>query len=158
MTIEDVGPKRNVFDIEVATTENSNYRSVAWSGKYLQVTLMSIEPGASIGLEVHPETDQFLRLEAGSGTCVMGPSQDDLDFEQEVEDDWAIMVPAGMWHDVINTGDEDLRLYAIYAPVHHAAGIQQKTAEDAQKDEEDGKDEPPSWSVQPDDVVPDETA
>ena len=158
MTIEDVGPKRNVFDIEVATTENSNYRSVAWSGKYLQVTLMSLEPGASIGLEVHPETDHFLRLEAGSGTCVMGPSQDDLDFEQEVEDDWAIMVPAGMWHDVINTGDEDLRLYAIYAPVHHAAGIQQKTAEDAQKDEEDGKDEPPAWSVQPAESKPDQTA
>lgn len=149
MTIKDVGPGRNAFDIEAATTENSNYRTVAWTGKYLQVTLMSIKPGESIGLEVHPETDQFLRLDAGTGKCVMGPEEDNLDFEQEVGDGWAIMVPAGVWHDVINTGEEDLRLYAIYAPVHHAPGLQQATAADAERDEEDGTDVPPEWSVQP---------
>lgn len=149
MTIEDIGPKRNAFDIETETKENSRYRTVAWTGKYLQVTLMSIKPGKSIGLEVHPDTDQFLRLDAGSGKCVMGPSEDELDFEQDVSDGWAITVPAGVWHDVINTGDEDMRLYAIYAPSHHAAGLKQETFEDAERDEEDGSDVPPEWTVQP---------
>ena len=103
MSVTDNGPHPNAFDIESATLANEDYRTVAWSGKYLQVTLMSIPAGESIGLEAHPETDQFLRLEAGQGRCVMGPSADQLDFEQEVSDDWSIQVPAGVWHDVINT-------------------------------------------------------
>lgn len=149
MHIQDNGPKPNAFDIETATRENRNYRTTAWTGKYLQVTLMSIEPGSSIGLEVHPETDQFLRLDAGQGRCVMGPSKDDLTFQQDVSDGWAIQVPAGVWHDVINTGDEPMQVYAVYAPSHHAQGIVQETAEQAEQDEESGKDEPPTWTVQP---------
>ena len=149
MKIQDNGPKPNAFDIETATRENRNYRTTAWTGKYLQVTLMSIEPGASIGLEVHPETDQFLRLDAGQGRCVMGPSEDQLDFQQDVSDGWSIQVPAGVWHDVINTGDEPMQVYAVYAPSHHAQGIVQETAEQAEQDEESGKDVPPEWTVQP---------
>ena len=155
MDIIDNGPNPNAFDIEGATVENENYRTVAWTGKYLQVTLMSIPVGESIGLEVHPETDQVLRLDAGQGRCVMGPAQDRLEFEQDVRDGWAIQVPAGTWHDVINTGDEPMRLYTIYAPVHHAPGITQATAADASADEEAGRDEPPSWSVQPGGGEPD---
>ena len=158
MTVKDIGPKPNAFDIEKATEENSNYRDVAWSGKYLQVTLMSIEPGKSIGLEKHPETDQFIRLEAGTGRATIGPEKDNLTFIEDVSDGWSVMVPAGMWHDVINTGDEPMRLYTVYAPVHHAADIVQETAEDAERDEESGKDEPPAWSVQPKHSEPDETA
>ena len=158
MKITDNGPKPNAFDIEAATVENANYRTVAWTGKYLQVTLMSIPVGESIGLEAHPETDQFLRLDAGNGKCVMGPAKDRLDFEQEVSDGWSIQVPAGVWHDVINTGDEPMRLYAVYAPVHHAPGIVQATAEDAERDEEEGRDEPPEWSVQPKTIKPDKHA
>lgn len=158
MKITDNGPQPNAFDIETATVENDTYRTVAWSGKYLQVTLMSIPVGESIGLEAHPETDQFLRLDAGQGTCVMGPSKDNLTFEQEVADGWSIQVPAGAWHDVINTGDEPMRLYAVYAPVHHAPGIVQATAADAERDEESGADEPPSWSVQPPSTAPDQHA
>jgi mannose-6-phosphate isomerase-like protein (cupin superfamily) len=149
MAVTDPGPHPNAFDIEAATVGNDSYRSVAWTGRYLQVTLMSIPVGQSIGLEVHPETDQFLRLEAGKGRCVMGPSEDQLDFQPDVEDDWSIQVPAGVWHDVVNTGDEPLRLYAVYAPVHHAQGIVQATAADAERDEEAGADEPPGWTVQP---------
>jgi mannose-6-phosphate isomerase-like protein (cupin superfamily) len=149
MTIVDNGPRPNAFDIENATVTNANYRTAAWTGKYLQVTLMSIPVGESIGLEVHPDTDQFLRLDAGQGKCVMGPAADQLDFEQEVTDGWSIQVPAGTWHDVINTGDEPMRLYAIYAPVHHAPGIMQATRGDAERDERAGRDEPPAWSVQP---------
>ncbi|RIK16735.1 MAG: cupin domain-containing protein [Acidobacteria bacterium] len=155
MKITDNGPEPNAFDIETATRENTAYRTVAWTGKHLQVTLMSIPPGESIGLEVHPDTDQFLRLDQGRGRCVMGPTKDDLPFQQDVEDGWSIQVPAGSWHDVINTGEEDLRLYAVYAPVHHAAGIVQDTAEDAEADEKSGQDEPPEWTVQPEETQDD---
>lgn len=149
MTIKDVGPKPQSFNIEEETVKNPNYRTVAWSGKYLQVTLMSIPVGSDIGLEKHPETDQFIRLDAGKGRVQMGKTKKDLDFDKEVEDGFAIMVPAGYWHNVTNIGDEPMKLYAVYAPVHHAAGNIHKTAEDAKADEEAGNDEPPEWSVQP---------
>lgn len=158
MTINDIGPERHAFDIEKAAIENDNYRAVAWTGKYLQVTLMAIPVGESIGLEAHPETDQFLRIEAGTGRMKMGPSKDQLDFEQDVSDGWTIQVPAGAWHDVENTGDEPLKLYTIYAPVHHAKGIVQATSDKAEKDEESGKDEPPEWTVQPGSDAPDQKA
>lgn len=158
MKITDNGPKPNTFDIENATRENTNYRTVAWTGKYFQVTLMSIPVGESIGLEVHPETDQFLRIDAGKGKCVMGPEKDKLDYEQEVEDGWSIQVPAGTWHDVLNTGDEPLQLYVVYAPTHHAQGKVHETAAMAEADEEAGNDEPPSWSHQPAPDVEDESA
>lgn len=158
MKITDNGPKPNTFDIEAATRANTNYRTVAWTGKYLQVTLMSIPVGESIGLEVHPETDQFLRLDAGQGKCVMGPDKDTLDYEQEVEDGWSIQVPAGTWHDVINTGQEPMQLYVIYAPTHHAKGKIHETAALAEADEEAGEDEPPNWSHQPAPDAEDESA
>ena len=149
MTSDDIGPDPQSFNLEEATVANTNYRTVAWSGKYLQLTLMSIPVGEDIGLEAHPDTDQFLRLDAGRGRVQMGPAKDRLDFEQEVEDGWAIFVPAGLWHNVTNIGDEPMRLYAVYAPVHHAAGKVHATAADAERDEESGSDEPPTWSVQP---------
>ena len=158
MPVSDIGPRPSAFDIEAATRQNENYRTVVWTGKYLQVTLMSIPAGESIGLEAHPNTDQFLRLDAGQGKCVMGSAKDQLDFEQEVSDGWSIQVPAGTWHDVINTGDEPMRLYAIYAPVHHAPGITQQTKADADHDESTGVDEPPEWTEQPGASAPDQHA
>lgn len=85
----------------------------------LQMTVMSIEPGGEVGLEVHPELDQFLRIEQGKAKVVMGASKDNLDFEREAEDDFAIFVPANTWHNIINIGDEPLKLYSIYAPPNH---------------------------------------
>lgn len=149
MTITDPGPRPTSFDLESATRANRSYRTVAWSGRYLQVTLMSIPVGESIGLEMHPDTDQFLRLDAGTGRVQMGPRADELTFEQEVTDGWCVLVPAGTWHDVTNTGAEPMQLYVVYAPVHHAAGKVHQTAADAERDEAEGTDEPPSWSVQP---------
>lgn len=146
--MNDIGPQPQSFDLETATLENPHYRSVAWSGKYLQLTLMSIPVGGDIGLESHPQTDQFLRLDGGRGRVQMGRAKDQLDFEQEVEDGWAVFVPAGTWHNVTNIGDEPMQLYTVYAPVHHAAGRVQPTAEDAERDERTGADEPPEWSVQ----------
>jgi mannose-6-phosphate isomerase-like protein (cupin superfamily) len=158
MILNDNGPHSNAFDIEKATKQNENYRTVAWTGKYLQVTLMSIPVGESIGLEVHAQTDQFLRVDAGQGRAVMGPTKDQLDFQQDVSDGWAVQIPAGSWHDVINTGDTPLSLYAIYAPSHHASGIVQATSAAAEQDESNGIDEPPVWTVQPEAAEPDRHA
>lgn len=158
MTIKDIGPQPQSFDLEKATLENDNYRAVAWSGTYLQLTLMSIPPGEDIGLEAHPQTDQFLRLDGGRGRVQMGPTENQLDFDQEVEDGWAVLVPAGTWHNVTNIGDQSIRLYAVYAPVHHSAGALQATADDAARDEESGADEPPEWSAQPDEHASDKHA
>ena len=146
MTIEDIGPQPQSFNLEQATRDNTEYRTVAWSGRYLQVTLMSIPAGGDIGLEMHSETDQFLRLDAGSGRVQMGASKHELTFEQEVSDGWCILVPAGTWHNVTNIGDEPMRVYAFYAPAHHTPGKIHKTASDAAADTDD---EPAEWSVQP---------
>ena len=147
MTIKDIGPKPQTFDLEKSTLQNTNYRTVAWSGRYLQLTLMSIPVGGDIGLEVHPETDQFLRLDAGRGRVQMGTAKDKLTFEEEVSDGWCVMIPAGSWHNVTNIGKEPMQIYAIYAPAHHKPGKIHKTASDAAADVHD---EPADWSVQPD--------
>lgn len=146
MTVKDTGPEPQSFDLERETVENSNYRSVAWSGRYLQLTLMSIPAGEDIGLEMHPDTDQFLRLDAGRGHVQMGPSPEKLGFDLEVSDGWCILVPAGTWHNITNIGDEPMQLYAIYAPAHHQPGKVHATAALAASDTDD---EPAGWSVQP---------
>jgi len=155
MTIEDIGPKPQSFNLEKSTRDNENYRTTAWSGRYLQLTLMSIPVGGDIGLEVHPETDQFLRLDAGRGRVQMGQSKDKLTFEKEVSDGWCILVPAGTWHNVTNIGQEPMQVYAIYAPAHHKPGKVHKTAANAAADMDD---EPAEWSVQPSATQPDQTA
>jgi mannose-6-phosphate isomerase-like protein (cupin superfamily) len=144
--IQDIGPQPQSFDIEQATKANTDYRSVAWSGRYLQVTLMSIPVGGDIGLEAHPETDQFLRLDSGSGRVQMGAAKDKLSFDKTVSDGWCVLVPAGTWHNITNTGMAPMQVYAIYAPAHHAPGKVQATAAAA---EADNNDEPATWSVQP---------
>ena len=143
--ITDIGPKPQSFDLERATKENAHYRSVAWSGRYLQVTLMSIPVGGDIGLEAHPKTDQFLRLDAGKGRVQMGPAKDSLTFEQEVSDGWCVLVPAGSWHNITNIGETPMQVYAIYAPAHHTPGKVQATAAEAAADKHDA---PADWSVQ----------
>ena len=144
--IEDIGPQPQSFDIERATTHNEDYRSVAWSGRYLQVTLMSIPVGGDIGLEAHPETDQFLRLEKGVGRAQMGEAKDKLTFDKEVSDGWCVLVPAGTWHNISNTGAEPMQVYAIYAPAHHMPNKVQSTEAVAMADKDDN---PAAWSVQP---------
>lgn len=146
MQIDDIGPKPQFFNLEQSTRDNTNYRTVAWSGRYLQLTLMSIPVGEDIGLEIHPDTDQFIRLDAGRGRVQMGPSKEQLTFDKEVSDGWSILIPAGTWHNVTNVGDEPMQVYAIYAPAHHKPGKIHKTASDGAADKDD---EPAEWSVQP---------
>jgi len=125
-------------DIEQATLANDTYRTTLWTGKHLQLTVMSIRPGDDIGLEVHPDNDQFVRVEQGRGRCQMGPTRDDLPFDQEVSDGWAILVPAGTWHNVINIGDDDMRVYVLYGPPDHLPGTIHTTHQDARRDPNEG--------------------
>lgn len=125
--LRDYGGKPLVINIDAATKQNTNYRTALWTGKHLQVTLMSIPVGGDIGLEIHPDVDQFLRIEEGQGFVQMGKHKDNLDFQAMVYDGYAIMVPAGTWHNVTNTGNRPLKLYAIYAPPEHPFGIVEAT-------------------------------
>lgn len=144
--IKDIGPEPQSFDMERASKDNTDYRSVAWSGRHLQVTLMSIPVGGDVGLEAHPETDQFLRLDAGHGRVQMGPAKDELTFDEDVSDGWCVLVPAGTWHNITNIGAAPMQIYAIYAPAHHAPDTVQATMAAAEADMDD---KPASWSVQP---------
>ena len=127
----DHGKTPYVVDIEQLTTDNTTFRTAIWTGQYLQSTVMSIEPGDDIGLEVHNDHDQFLRVESGTGRVDMGESEDNLAFQADVSDDFAIFVPAGQWHNVTNTGDQPLKLYSIYAPSEHPFGTVHETKAEA---------------------------
>jgi mannose-6-phosphate isomerase-like protein (cupin superfamily) len=133
--LNDEGPNPFVTNIEAVTLANDNYRTTRWTGSNIQLTLMSIEPGRDIGLEVHEHGDQFLRVEAGRARVQMGPSEDDLNFDREVGDDWAIFVPAGSWHNITNIGDDPLKVYAIYGPPEHPHGTDHATKAEADADE-----------------------
>lgn len=129
----DHGPAPYVMNIEQATLANKNYRTTLWTGRQLQLTLMTILPGHDIGLEVHPDHDQFLRIEEGEATAFMGTAKNTLDtWKVKAED--AVLVPAGFWHNLVNTGDGPLKLYSIYAPPEHEPGTVHETKEDADND------------------------
>jgi ABC-type Fe3+/spermidine/putrescine transport system ATPase subunit/mannose-6-phosphate isomerase-like protein (cupin superfamily) len=127
-----------VDDIERATNANTNFRTVLFTGKHLQLTVMSLAVGENIGWEMHDHLDQFLRVEAGTGTLKLGTSADDVTEEHPVSDDWAMIIPAGTWHDVVNEGDSELKLYSVYAPPDHPAGTVHATKADAEAAEAHG--------------------
>ena len=133
--LADYGPKPFVVDIEEATKQNNNFRTTLWTGDHLQLTLMSIGVGQDIGLEVHSDHDQFIRIEDGKGLVKMGEKKDNLSFEKKVEDDYVILVPAGKWHNLINIGDKPLKIYSIYAPSEHPHGTVHKTKAIAEAEE-----------------------
>lgn len=134
--MKDYGGQPFVFNIEKATERNKTFRTAIWTGEHLQVTLMSIGVGEDIGLENHSDTDQFLRIEQGQGIVQMGDSRDNLTFQQNVFNDYAVMVPAGKWHNITNTGNVPLRLYSIYAPPEHPFGTVHESKEIALAQEE----------------------
>jgi mannose-6-phosphate isomerase-like protein (cupin superfamily) len=134
--INDYGPKPLVVNINKLTLLNNKYRTTLWTGCHMQVTLMSINVEEDIGLEIHPETDQFIRIEQGEGLVLMGDRRDRLNYQEKVCDDFAILIPAGKWHNIINTGCVPLKLYSIYAPPHHPHGTIHKTKAEAQAAEE----------------------
>jgi len=132
LTRKDYGPEPFVINIEKATLQNNNFRTALWTGHYLQLTLMSINVGDNIGLEIHPSNDQFIRIEDGQGLVMMGDRKDRLDFQAYVNKDFAVIIPAGKWHNIINTGYTPLKLYSIYAPPQHPHGTVHQTKAIAQ--------------------------
>lgn len=125
--LSDYGPEPFVVNIDQVTRQNQNYRTSLWTGNHLQLTLMSIPVGGEIGLEVHPDTDQFIRIESGNGMTVMGAAKDCLNYKRSVCDGYAVFVPAGTWHNIVNTGSRPLKIYTVYAPPHHPHGTVQAT-------------------------------
>lgn len=120
-----------VGDIERTTLENENFRTVLFTGAHTQLTVMRLAPGEEIGLEVHPDRDQFLRVERGRVRVEFGTREGSIDETHEIADDWAIIVPGGTWHNVVNIGEDDVRLYSLYAPPEHPDGTVHRTKAEA---------------------------
>lgn len=129
MTTKDYGKNPFVTNIEKETLNNAHYRTALWTGDLLQVTLMCIPVGGDIGAEIHDENDQFLRVEQGKGRVIMGSSEENITLDVEVGPEDAILIPKGAYHNVMNIGQEDLKLYSIYGPAHHAHGTVHETQE-----------------------------
>ena len=127
----DHGRMPYVFSVERAAVRNRNFRTAVWTGDNLQMTLMSIVPCGEIGLEIHTETDQYLRIEQGNGVVQMGRCRQQLDFRKNVCRGDAIFVPAGTWHNLTNTGRGNLLVSSVYAPPNHPRGTIHRTKEEA---------------------------
>lgn len=128
----DYGPNPFAINIEEATMQNDNFRTALWTGEHLQLTLMSLDVGEDIGLEMHPDDDQFIRIEEGQGVVQMGDRENMFDFEEIVYDDFIFIIPAGKWHNLTNVGTTPLKLYSIYAPPNHPHGTVHETKADAE--------------------------
>jgi mannose-6-phosphate isomerase-like protein (cupin superfamily) len=126
-----------VGDIEEATLTNSNFRTVLFTGENLQMTVMRLGPGEEVGLEMHSHLDQFIRIEQGQARVTMGPSKDAVAETHDVADDWAVIIPGGTWHNVVNTGDGELKLYSLYAPPEHPDATVHRTRADSDAAEHD---------------------
>ena len=120
-----------VGNIERETLDNDWFRRVVFTGERAQLTVMRLAPGEEIGVEMHDHLDQFVRIEQGRARVTFGRSEDQVDEEHDVEDDWAVVVPGGVWHNVINTGEGDLKLYSLYTPPEHPPETVHKTKADA---------------------------
>ncbi len=119
-----------VSNIEKETLENNNFRKVLYTTHNVQLVVMSLNPGEEIGLEVHGQ-DQFIRIESASGKTILDG------VEHEIADGSAVVVPAGVNHNIINTSEEHMKLYSLYTPPHHKDGTVHKTKAEAESDEEE---------------------
>jgi mannose-6-phosphate isomerase-like protein (cupin superfamily) len=121
-----------VSNIEIDTLGNDNFRKVVYTSKHSQLVLMSLLPNEEIGMEVHPDNDQFFRFEAGQGKCIIDGN------EYDIKDGSAVIIPAGSQHNVINVSATDnLKMYTIYSPAHHKEGVVHKTKEEGEADKTD---------------------
>ena len=128
--VRDYGCEPLLFNVEHATKMNENFRMALWTGRDLQLTLMSVPVCGEIGVEMHHDVDQFLCVVSGRATVCMGSCRGNLQEVGCVKENDAIFIPAGTWHNVINAGKCPLKLYSLYAPPAHPFGTVQKTDED----------------------------
>ena len=129
--IGDYGPNPLIVNIRCLAQQNPYFRSALWTGGNMQITLMCIPPRGEIGLEMHPDVDQLLRVEAGCGLVKMGDGPETLGYRQAVDAGYGIVIPAGTWHNLVNTGCDPLKLVSVYAPPQHPFGTVHKTKADA---------------------------
>jgi mannose-6-phosphate isomerase-like protein (cupin superfamily) len=121
-----------IGDIEQATVENTTFRTVLYTGEHTQLTVMRLGPGEDIGREVHEDRDQFIRIEEGQARVELSEAEGGVAETHDVRADWAVIVPAGVWHNVVNTGDVDVKLYSLYSPPEHPARTVHRTKAEAE--------------------------
>ena len=131
----DYGAEPYAADIEQLSARNTNFRTAIWTGQHLQTTIMCIPPYEDIGLEMHPDTDQLIRIEQGHARIKMGKNRGLSDFQQELRKGDVAFIPAGTWHNIINTDWIPLKVSSVYAPPNHPEGTIQPTKADAEKEE-----------------------
>jgi mannose-6-phosphate isomerase-like protein (cupin superfamily) len=120
-----------IGDIEAATLANDTFRTVLFTGGHLQLTVMRLGAGEEIGREVHPHLDQFVRVESGRARIELGVNPDEVAETHELEADWAAIIPAGIWHNVVNAGTGELKLYSLYTPPEHPPETVHRTKAEA---------------------------
>ena len=125
--LKDYGGYPATFNINKLSNENNNYRISIFTGDNLQVTLMSIPVGESIGLEIHPDVEQILCVTEGNAVVEMGINKNNFDYKNEMHENYMTIVPKNTWHNIINVGNIPLKLYSIYSPLNHEKGTIQKT-------------------------------
>ena len=130
--IRDYGCEPMIFNIDHATNMNENFRTTLWTGRNMQLTLMSIPVCGDIGVEMHQCVDQFIRVESGRAKVYMGNCRNNLVEQGYVDDSYAIIIPAGTWHNIVNAGNCPLKLYSLYAPPGHPFGTVHRTKGDAE--------------------------
>ncbi len=129
--------KGYITNIEKATKENEDFREVVYTAENCQLVLMSLKPGQEIGNEVH-HVDQFFRFEEGTGEAILNNHAGVAGERHEVKDGTALIVPAGTWHNIVNTSKtKALKLYTLYSPPHHKDGVRHVSKESAEKDRAD---------------------
>lgn len=128
----DYGPNPYITNIEQMAIRNQNFRTAIWTGEHMQATLMCIPPCGEIGLEIHPSTDQFIRIEQGCAIVIIGKSKNYMDFGQNMSKNDAVFIPAGNWHNIMNVGKQVLKVSVIYTPPNHPKGTIHCTKEDAE--------------------------
>ena len=130
----DHGPKPYAANIMHTARQNHNFRTAFWSGCHLQMSLLCIPVCGDIGVEMHSDTDQFIRVEEGQAIVRMGTCKDKLDFHYRLGVGDAVFVPSGTWHNVSNTGNCPLKLSSLYAPPKHPRGTIHHTKADAEEE------------------------
>lgn len=131
----DHGPEPFVTDIRREAQKNNNFRTAFWTGCHLQMTLMSIPVCGEIGAEIHPDTDQLIRVETGQALVCIGDRGEEPDYKCRLSAGDAVFVPSGTWHNIFNAGNCPLKLSSVYAPPKHPRGTIHRTKADAEKDE-----------------------
>lgn len=125
--------KGYVINIEEETVKNDNFRKVLYTAEHSQLVVMSLKPGEEVGGEVHNELDQFVRVEQGKGKVIINGQ------EYDIENAWAVIVPAGVSHNFVNTGEKDMKLYTIYSPPEHKHGTVHSSKADVKEEHFDGE-------------------